>query len=118
MTKRFVLPVFAIGLLAWPALASDLRSARAAKPFTYIQFERQTGVQEDEILIPPPQPMPPRRPLHLRLVEFVECPVKPLVEYLQSPNSELRRLLDESENLRKVRDAFRQVRVSSTIRPF
>jgi hypothetical protein len=117
--KRFVLPLIAIALAACPAFASEPKSAQAVKLVKYVQFERQTGVREDEIFIPPPaQPMPPHRPLHIRVMEFVECPIKPIVEYVQSPNSSLRRLINESEDLRKAREQFQRFWISSTVRPF
>jgi hypothetical protein len=119
MTKRSVLPVIAIGLLAQPALASEPRTARMTKEVPHCALQDSFSGNIIGLQLPsPPQPMPPHRPLTVRIVEVIECPIKPLVEYLQSPNSELRRLFDESENLRKVRDTFRLVRVSSTIRPF
>jgi len=117
--KRFVLPFIAIALSACPVLASELTSARVAKQAKYAQFERQIGVQEEVVAIQLiPQPMPPHRPLHVRLAEIVECPIKPIVEYLNSPNSELRRLLNESEDLRKAREEFRRFWTSSASRPF
>jgi hypothetical protein len=107
--KRFVLPLIAIALSACPAFASELSSARVAKLAKHVQFEPQTGVQENEIAIQAiPQPMPPHRPLHVRLAEIVECPIKPLVEYLGSPNSQLRRLFSESEDLRRAREQFQR----------
>jgi len=113
--KRFVLPLIAIALLACPVLASDLTSAWVAKQAKYVQFERQTGVQEEVVAIQLiPQPMPPHRPLHVRLAEIVECPIKPLVEYLGSPNSQLRRALSDSEDLRRAREQFQRFWTSNS----
>jgi hypothetical protein len=117
--KRFILPLIAISLLACPVLASDLTSARVVKQVKLIQFERQTGVQENEIAIQAiPQPMPAHRPLHVRLYEFLDHPIKPIMEYLDSPNSGLRRLLNESDDLRRARDEFRRFWFSGTSRAF
>jgi hypothetical protein len=116
--KRLVLLLIVIALAACPAFASEPNSAGAVKLVKYVQFERQTLVREVEIFPPPAQPMPPHRPLRVRLMEFVECPIKPIVEYVQSPNSRLRRLINESEDLRKAREQFQRFWISSTSRPF
>jgi hypothetical protein len=106
--KRFVLPLIAIALLACPVLASDLSSARVAKLVKHAPIVRQTGVLEDEIIIPAqiPREMPAHRPLNVRLTEFLERPIKPFVECFESLSLRLRRLIDESEELRMVRDQF------------
>jgi hypothetical protein len=117
--KRFVLPLIAIALSVCPVLASELSSAQAAKQVKQVPFPRQTGVQEDEIAIQAiPQPMPAHRPLHVLLYEFLDRPIKPIMEYLDSPNSGLRRLLNESDNLRKAREHLQRFWTSSASRPF
>jgi hypothetical protein len=113
--KRFVLPLTAITLLACPVLASELSSARDAKQVKQVPFEPQTGVQEEVVAIQViPQPMPPHRPLHVRLAEIAECPIKSIVEYLSSPNSQLRRLFSESEDLRRAREQFQRFWTSNS----
>src|SRR5262245_65520635 len=117
--KRFVLAVIAIALPACSALASEPKSDEVAKAVKRDWIARPISAGE-EVVFPPPQflPMPPKRPLHVRLIEFVECPIKPIVEYVRSPNSQLRRLLNESEDLRKAREQFQRFWISSTSRPF
>jgi hypothetical protein len=42
------------------------------------------------------------------VLEFIVCPFKPIVEYFESPNLRMRRLLNESEDLRQARVQFQQ----------
>ena len=118
--KRFVVPVVTMAVLACPAVASEPRSAREATQVKHVPIERPAAMAEDFLVIPPqiPREMPRHRPLHVRLMEFVECPIKPIVEYVQLPNSRLRRLINESEDLRKAREQFQRFWISSTSRPF
>jgi len=110
--KQFLFSAIAMALLTCTATAAEPRSLETAKEVKPGPVELQTGIPDDDFVIP--RGMPARRPLHIRLIDFVECPIKPIVEYLDSPNSGLRRLLDGSEDLQRARDHFRRFRMASS----
>jgi hypothetical protein len=111
--NQFLYSAMAVALLTCPTTATEPESVGVLKPIKPEPVERPAGDVEFVI----PRQMPPRRPIHLRLIDFAECPIRPIVQYLDSPNTSLRRLLDESEDMQRARDHFRRFRLASS-QPF
>jgi hypothetical protein len=100
--NRFLVTTVEIAILTCPTFASDPGTARIAKQAIHQRAPSSfsgnlIGLQLPKLRIAP-------RPLHERLIEFVVCPIKPIVEYFDSPNSRMMRLLTESEDLRQARE--------------
>jgi hypothetical protein len=102
---RFALSAIAMALLAFSATASEPRSARTAKQVVHRPTQSAFSGNIIGLQAPKLGPIPPR-PLHERLLEFVVCPMKPIVEYFEPANRRMRRLLNECEDIGQVREQF------------
>jgi len=99
--NRFLVTTLAIAILTCPTFASDPGTARIAKQAFHQRAPSSfsgnlIGLQAPKLSVPP-------RPLHERLIEFVVCPIKPIVQYFDSPSLRMTWLLEESEDLRQAR---------------
>ena len=100
--NRYPVITVAIAILTCPTFASDPGTARIAKQAIHQRAPRSfSGNLIDVQVAAPP------RPLYERLIEAVVCPIKPIVQYFDSPNSRMIRLLEESEDLPQARTDLR-----------